>query len=201
MIRSVKIRLRWLPALLSGGAFLLGLQKTPPADDSGRDREVQSVYSWFLNHSTGTDEIFLIAPTTVPAVYPDDSCLSVPADHASDFRQVRADFERHNNIQTRIPAPLSSGKRYILFTTELTQELMKSPLLSRSPIVQEKFGGARHLWLFSNVSFNRTKTLALFQVDAWCGGLCGEFYWIVLEKDANGAWQSRPWARGCRAVA
>lgn len=49
--------------------------------------------------------------------------------------------------------------------------------------------------LFSNVSFNRKRRVALVHVDFWCGGLCSRSMWIAFERGHGGAWQMRPWVR------
>jgi hypothetical protein len=55
--------------------------------------------------------------------------------------------------------------------------------------------------LFSDVSFNQKRTVALVHVDFWCGGLCGRSIWIAFEKGDSGVWQMRPWAGACFTVA
>ena len=73
--------------------------------------------------------------------------------------------------------------------------MLHSSRLSDSPIVRERYPGAEHLLIFSDVFFNRKRTAALVNIDSWCGGLCGVSRWIAFEKGDEGVWQMRPWAQ------
>jgi hypothetical protein len=143
----------------------------------------------------------LIAPETHQSDYPHERCLEIPPDHAADFREIRADFDRHKNTTRKVPKSLSTSKPYVILDPNVAKEVLKSALLSDAPIIRERFPGAQHLWLFSDVSFNQKRTVALVHVDSWCGGLCGLSNWIAFEKGNEGVWQMRPWARACVAIA
>ena len=110
---------------------------------------------------------------------------------------ARADFYRRKDTTRKVPKSLSTPKPYVILDPDAAKELLKSATLSDSPFIRERFPGAQHLWLFSDVSFNRKRTVALVHVDSWCGGLCGFSYWIAFEKGNEGVWQMRPWARAC----
>jgi hypothetical protein len=45
---------------------------------------------------------------------------------------------------------------------------------------------------FTAVYFNRAHTLAMTEIGMYCGGLCGNWRWVVLER-ANGEWHILPW--------
>ena len=45
----------------------------------------------------------------------------------------------------------------------------------------------------ADVYFSKNGRLALTAVSTWCGGLCGQHQWKVLEKLPTGAWQELPW--------
>jgi hypothetical protein len=197
----LKFRLTWLLGLLCASAPVLFQQDRLSAADPGRDNDVQAIYSGVIDHSPNQDKLYLIAPETSQRDYPRDRCLEVPPDHAADFREIRSDFDRRKNTFHAVPKSLSTPKPYVIVDPNVSKELMRSARLSESPIVREHFPGAQHLVLFSDVSFNQKRTVALVHVDSWCGGLCNRSMWIAFEKGDGGVWQMRPWARACIAVA
>jgi hypothetical protein len=176
-------------------------QGTPPADEPERDKDIQTIYSWLITHSTAQDKLYLIAPETQQSDYPPERCLEIPPDNTAAFREIRADFDRRKDTTRKVPKSLSTPKPYVILDPNAAKELLKSALLTDSPLIRERFPGALHLWLFSDVRFNQKRTVALVQVYSWCGGLCGLSYWIAFEKGNEGVWQMRPWARACVAVA
>ena len=170
-------------------------QGRSPSTDSGRDTDLQAIYSWFLTHSTDGDKLHLVAPETQPTSYP-ERCIEIPPSHAADFREIRADFERRKNTTRLIPNPLLTSKRYVILDPGMAKEIiMTSPRLSQSPIVRERYPGTDYLLLFSDVYFNQKRTVALVEVNHWCGGLCGQSTWVAFEKGNDGVWQKQPWAR------
>ena len=192
---------------------MLFQQDTPPAADTDRDNDVRAIYSWLITHSADQDKLYLIAPETSQSDDPLDRCLDVPPDHAADFRQIRADFDRSKNALRfaqdtvlyftgrKVPTFFSTTKPYVILDPNVAKEIMlHSSLLSDSPIVRERYPGAEHLLLFSDVFFNQKRTVALVPVNWWCGGLCGRPMWIAFEKGDDGVWQVRPWARNCIVI-
>lgn len=209
----LKARPIWLVGLLCAGAPALFQQVRPTAADPVWDNEVRAIYSWLITHSPGQDQLYLIAPETYQNDYPSEGCLHVPPDHAADFRQIRADFDRSKNafrvapgtvlyFTTRtVPTFFSTTKPYVILDPNVAKEIMlHSARLSDSAIVRERYPGAEHLLIFSDVFFNRKRTVALVNIDSWCGGLCGVSRWIAFEKGKDGVWQMRPWAQ-CVAIA
>lgn len=55
-----------------------------------------------------------------------------------------------------------------------------------------RFAGAPALYGFSAVYFNARQTVALVYATHWCGGLCGQGFWIALELK-NGEWKQLGW--------
>ena len=197
----LKSQLTWLLGLLCAGAPVLFQQDRPPGAEPDRENDVRAIYSWLVTHSAGQNKLYLIAPETYQRDYPNERCLEVPKDHAADFREIRADFDRRKNTTRKIPRSLSTQKPYVILDPNLAEELLlKSALLSDSPIVRERFPGAEHLLLFSDVSFNKKRTVALVHFDSWCGGMCGRPSWFAFEKGDEGGWEMRSWARRCMAI-
>ena len=128
---------------------------------SDRNKDVQAIYSWVIDHATGTEKV-LIAPE-IHHVYPPEGCLEVPSDHAADFREIRADFDRRKNTTREFPRSLSTSKPYVILDPTVAEEvILKSAVLSESPIIRERYSGAEHLLMFSDVYFNQKRTVALW---------------------------------------
>jgi hypothetical protein len=163
----LKFRLTWLLGLLCASAPVLFQQDSLPAADPDRDNDVQVIYSGVIDHSPNQDKLYLIAPETSQRDYPRDNCLEVPPDHTADFREIRSDFDRRKNTVHAVPKSLSTPKPYVIVDPNVSKELMGSASLSELPIVREHFPGAQHLVLFSDVSFNQKRTVALVHVDFW----------------------------------
>ena len=51
-----------------------------------------------------------------------------------------------------------------------------------------RFQGAKAVYRFSDVFFNRERTVALVYASVSCGFLCGNGGWRVLEKSSKGEW-------------
>jgi hypothetical protein len=208
----MKVRLVWLLGLLCASAPVLFRQGWLLAADPDQDDDARAIYSWLITHSTGKDQLYLIAPETYQSEYPDKQCLRVPPDHAADFREIRADFDRSKNalrmapgtvlyFTTRtVPTFFSTTKPYVILDPNVAKEIMlHSALLSDSPIVRERYPGAEHLLIFSDVFFNRKRTVALVNIDSWCGGLCAHSMWFAFEKGDDGVWQML--TRSCPTIA
>lgn len=187
--------------MLCATAPSLFQQERSPATDPKRDKDVQVIYSWVISHSTGPDKLYLVAPETSQSDYPQEHCLAIPPGHASDFREIRADFEGRKNTTREIPRSISPSKPYVILDPSVAHELLKAAVLSESPIVREHYPGAEHLLLFSDVYLNQKRTVALVHVESWCGGLCAHSIWMAFEKGNDGMWQFRPWAHACPVIA
>ena len=210
----LRSRLTLLLGLLCASAPVLFQQDIPTAADTDRDNDVGAIYSWLITHSTGQDQLYLIAPETIYTTdYPSERCLDVPPEHAADFRQIRADFDRSENALRfapdtvvrftahKVPTFFLTTKPYVILDPNVAKEIMlHSAWLPDSPIVRERYPGAEHLLIFSDIFFNLKRTVALVHFDSWCGGLCGRPTWIAFEKGDDGVWQMRPWAGRCVVV-
>lgn len=56
----------------------------------------------------------------------------------------------------------------------------------------DPYAGAPALYGFSAVFFNNSRNVALVYVTQWCGGLCGEAYWVALALE-EGRWKKLKW--------
>ncbi len=65
--------------------------------------------------------------------------------------------------------------------------------IMRAPATPNEFKGAAGLHSFSGVYFNHAHTLAAVYFGMGCGSLCGNWTWVVLEKQSDGTWKLMPW--------
>jgi hypothetical protein len=142
---QLKFRRSCLLALLCAGALLLFPQDRFPAADPDHDKDVQAIYSRIITHSTADDRLYLIVPETHQSDYPLERCLKIPPDHAADFREIRTEFDRRKGTTRLVPKLLPTPKPYVILDPKTAKEMLKSALLSDSPIIRERFPGALHL--------------------------------------------------------
>jgi hypothetical protein len=117
-----------------------------------------------------------------------DTAVQAPADRQSEWNDVLADYDRHchdviqldrQNFQTDLPVHLLNA--------DDKRNFMKNP---RQPPAE--FAGGAGLHRFTEVYFNANHTLALVEQGMWCGGLCGNSTWVVLERKQE-EWKMLPW--------
>ncbi len=116
------------------------------------------------------------------------TAVQAPPDRQSEWNEVLADYDQHchdviqldlHSFKTDLPIRLlNAGEK---------QEYRKNP---RTPSAEFADGAGLHR--FTEVFFNRNHTLALLEQGMWCGGLCGNWAWVVLEK-RDGQWKTLPW--------
>jgi len=161
-------------------------------------------------------DLWLIQDTTMAVVNPDQPCsparskeaddlvtnphtaVKPPKDRAQDFREILTDFDAHCHERITLdpeawhldaPAHLLNAKGQ----KEFRATRFGPDAANMDPAVRAKYKGAPALYGFSQVYFNRPRTIALVYATHWCGGLCGEGLWIALEKNETGQWKQLHW--------
>jgi hypothetical protein len=114
--------------------------------------------------------------------------VKAPEGRQAEWNEVLTDYDQHchdviqlnvENFRTELPVhPLNA---------EDTQTFMKDPV--RPPAA---FADGAGLHRFTEVFFNANHTLALVEQGIWCGSLCGNWTWVVLEHK-EGRWEMLPW--------
>jgi hypothetical protein len=116
------------------------------------------------------------------------NAVEAPKDRQTEWNEVLTDYDRHchdviqldlESFRTELPVRLLNG--------EDKQGFMKDP--ERPPA---EFADGAGLHRFTEVFFNANHTLALVEQGMWCGSLCGNWTWVVLER-RDGRWQMLPW--------
>lgn len=118
------------------------------------------------------------------------TAVQAPADRQDDWNEVLADYEQHCHDVVALDRER--------FSTDLPVRLLSADdkaMYERDPLnPPTEFADGAGLHRFTEVFFNRNHTLALVEQGMWCGGLCGNWQWVVLERQ-HGRWTSLPWVR------
>jgi len=182
----------------------------PMAMPSDRDQDSYAIYSQLLKSGPiewrdasrtqwlieGTTTAMPLGATCHPAsgidpvaMNPHDA-VKPPKDRQAEWNEVLADYDQHchdviqldgNNFKTDLPVRLLNPDEKLVF--------MKAP---QEP--PDEFADGAGLHRFTEVFFNPNHTLALVEQGMWCGVLCGNWEWVVLQRK-DGKWQMLPWVR------
>ena len=194
----------------------LQLKPSPMPQDRVADSYV--VYSQLLPG----DEIewgkvqrsFWLMEDTTKAVPPYSSCaiggmmnphkaIQAPEPRQTDFAEVLADFEAHchdqylldaSQFHEKLPVRLLDEEARKRFVSHVAGYMPPQNDIMRAPPTPDEFKGAAGMHSFTAVYFNREHTLAMTEMGMFCGGLCGNWRWVVLERK-DGQWRTLPWVR------
>jgi hypothetical protein len=156
-------------------------------------------------------DLWLIQETTVALVSIDQPCapdptakqaidmnphfsVHPPEKYAQDFIEIMSDFDAHCHDRALLDA---NAFNLTVPVHLLTPEEQKEFRDTRSPALRDsataaKFKGAPALYGFSEVYFNASHSVALVYATHWCGGLCGEGFWVPLTLE-KGKWKQLSW--------
>ncbi len=155
---------------------------------------------------------FWLLEDTTKAEPPDSPCatggmmnphkaIQAPLARKTEFAEVLADFDAHCHDQYRLEAsklhvelPVRSldeegRKRYV---SHVIDYMPPRNNIMQAPPTPDEFKGAAGMHSFTTIFFNRSHTLAMTEIGMYCGGLCGNWRWVVLER-TNGQWHILPW--------
>jgi hypothetical protein len=114
--------------------------------------------------------------------------VKAPKDRQTEWNEVLADYDQHchdviqldrESFRTELPVRLLNADDKRLF--------MEAPTTPPA-----EFADGAGLHRFTEVYFNAHHTLALVEEGMWCGSLCGNSTWVVLERRED-RWQMLPW--------
>jgi len=157
-------------------------------------------------------DLWLLSDTTVALVSPDQSCLpqegdgndmnphlaiDPPADRRQDFAELLADFDNRCHERLHLtPESFTLVVPLRLLNQDEQDEFIRSRFDPNAgldgDIMTAHYKGAPGLSRFSEIYFNSHHTLAMVFANDWCGGLCAQSYWQVLEFQ-DGAWKRLAW--------
>jgi hypothetical protein len=154
---------------------------------------------------------WLVEDTTT-AVPPDKPCLSgemmnphqatkPPQERQADFAEVLADYDDHcharyqldgSKFRLKLPVRLLDEDARQRYVSGVSVLMPPRNDIMRAPPTPDKFKGAAGMHSFTAVYFNRAHTLAMTEIGMYCGSLCGNSTWVILEKK-SGEWKILPW--------
>jgi hypothetical protein len=116
------------------------------------------------------------------------TAVQAPADRQTEWNEVLADYDQHCHDVVRLDYHSFKTELPVrLLNAEDKQNFQKSP--GRPPA---EFADGAGLHRFTDVFFNANHTLALVEQGMWCGSLCGNWTWVVLERTED-QWKILPW--------
>jgi hypothetical protein len=158
--------------------------------------------------------LFWLMEDSTTAVPSDDSCstggmmnpheaIQAPEAQRAELAEVLGDFDGHchdrylldaSRFQTKLPVRLLDEEARKRYVSHVRGVIPPKNDIMRAPPTPDEFRGAAGMHSFTAVYFNHAHTLTITKIGMYCGGLCGNWRWVVLERK-NGQWQSLPWVR------
>jgi hypothetical protein len=154
---------------------------------------------WLLE--SVTNAVPLGSPCTSDDMANPHNGIKPPAERKAEFDEVLADFDAHcherfqldgKELQSKLPIHLLSDEDRARYTRGVMGYMPPANDIMRAPATPDEFKGAAGLHRFTAVYFNKTHTLAMTEFGMYCGGLCGNWTWVVLERTPQG-WRRLPW--------
>ena len=158
-------------------------------------------------------DMWLLSDTTISIVPPDQPCLSVnvdgvdmnphsaievPGERRQDFAEMLEDFDLRCHERLHLTAEAFNLVVPLRLLDQSEQEefirLRFDP--SGGPdadVITARYKGAPGISRFSEVYFNAHHTLAMVYANGWCGGLCAQSYWQVVELQDGLPWKRLGW--------
>jgi hypothetical protein len=192
-------------------------QGGPPL--SARDAEMRAVYSAVLDLPTRAD--LVTSWRKVPPPHPERGLIVVcgemvasdasaaafreqllewvrfPAGYASDVDQIVHDQQGQAGRRYQLRGPLASRWRHEIVSGldffEIGELMEGHRLTVFSAESRRRAREAAYLVGPGYVYFNHDRTLAVLSYHEFCGDLCSESYWRVLEKTKGGVWRHLRW--------
>jgi hypothetical protein len=127
-----------------------------------------------------------------------------PQERQAEFAEVLADYDAHchdryqldpSKFHLSLPIRMLDEEARKRYVNGVMHYMPPANDIMRAPATPDEFKGAAGLHSFTAVYFNRTHTLAMTEIGMYCGGLCGMWRWVVLEKK-NDQWHALPWVFG-----
>jgi len=157
---------------------------------------------------------FWLMEDTTKAEPPDSPCstggmmnphkaIQAPPEKQAAFAEVLADFDADchdrylldaSQFHLKLPVRLLDEEARKRYTGHVMNYLPPQNNIMQAPPTPDEFKGAAGMHSFTAVYFNRSHTLAMTEIGMYCGGLCGNWRWVVLER-RNKQWQILPWVR------
>jgi hypothetical protein len=158
--------------------------------------------SFWLMEDT-TKAVPVDSPCTVGGMMNPHQAIVPPETQQANFAEVLVDFDSHCHEQYLLDATKFTLNLPIKLLDEAARQRYVSHVagytppqsnIMQAPPTPEEFKGAAGMHSFTAVYFNHAHTLAMTEIGMFCGGLCGNWRWVVLERQ-EGQWRVLPWVR------
>lgn len=122
--------------------------------------------------------------------------IQAPKGREPDLQALLDDFDRHRGEVIALSADGFRTELPVRLADEAARKRYQSSVLfgSANAAAKAEFDGSAGMHSFSQVYFNPSHTLAMAYFGMYCGGLCGQSTWVVLERK-DGKWARLPWTR------
>lgn len=156
------------------------LLKTGPIEWRDVDRK-----QWLILETTNAVRIDVACDAENRGMSP-RGAVKAPGDRQTEWNEVLADYDQHchdvieldrDSFRTELPVRLLNAEDQRRFDPQ------------RPPA---EFADGAGLHQFTQVFFNANHSLAAVKEGMWCGSLCGNWMWVVLER-RQGRWVMLPW--------
>jgi hypothetical protein len=129
--------------------------------------------------------------------------IQPPDARQAEFAEVLADYDAHchdryqldaTKLRVELPVRLLDEEARKRYVSDVSRYMPPRNNIMQAPPTPAEFKGAAGMHSFTAVFFDRAHTLAMTEIGMYCGGLCGNWRWVVLER-TNGQWHILPWVR------
>lgn len=155
---------------------------------------------WLLEGTTHAEP--LDSPCSESGMMNPHKAIRAPEKDQARFAEVLADFDKTcherypleaSQLRLKLPVHLLDEDGQKRYMTRVAGYMPPANNIMQAPPTPDEFKGAAGLHSFTAVYFNPQHTLAMTEIGMYCGMLCGNWRWVVLEKK-DGAWTVLPWA-------
>lgn len=158
------------------------------------------IYSFLLQHPVLEDgrwprKFWLIDADTHLGPFEDPGAIEPPPERAKEAQELFADYKVHSGETLHLEAARIQASVAVHLADAETRKRFTASLRfghQTEAAAAAEFDGIPSIDTFSPVFFNRSKTLAMVYVGEYCGGLCANARWVVLER-TDGGWKQLPW--------
>jgi hypothetical protein len=129
--------------------------------------------------------------------------IQAPEVRKAEFAETLADFDAHchdrylldaSKFTVTTPIRLLDEEGRRRYVSHVSGYMPPPNNIMQAPPTPDEFKGAAGMHSFTAVYFNDAHTLAMTEIGMYCGGLCGNWRWVVLERN-DGRWRILPWVR------
>lgn len=143
---------------------------------------------WLIEDTTNAVPLNIVCGDRLALGFEPHTAVEAPVDRRSDWNEVLHDYDLHCHDVIRLNRQSFRTELPVrLLNAEDKRNFMRDPLQPPA-----EFADGAGLHRFTEVYFNASHTLALVQQGMWCGRLCGNWTWVVLERKEN-QWKMLPW--------